>query len=305
MEKFFSKPIVRVIIAVFCTLLWGTAYPLIKLGYRQMNIETIPDMLMFASLRYLLAGVLLFIPLLFIRREELFIEKKRVPIVIIFGLVQTGLMYMFNYIGVANTSATKTSVLTSLSAFFAVIFAPLVFKDDKLTIQKIEGCIVGFIGILIVNINFLSGSFTFFGEGFIIIAMLLNTAAGFIGKVAGKGKPFGVTSYQLLIGGLFLFIVSILFGGTIHISTDGFIILILLSIVSSIAFALWTVLLIYNDVSKVLVFNLLCPIFGAMFSFIILGENEIFDPLYILSIILVSIGIVLVNSNFKKRKKEE
>ena len=50
-------------------------------------------------------------------------------------------MYILNYIGVANTSATKTSILTAASAFFAVLLAPLFFKSERLTALKVIGVI--------------------------------------------------------------------------------------------------------------------------------------------------------------------
>lgn len=304
MEKLFSKTYFRVIVAVVCTLLWGTAYPMIKLGYQAANVETIPDKVMFAACRYILAFLMLFIVLLCIKseRKELIIEKERILPVIIYGLVQTGIMYLLNYIGVANTTATKTSVLTALSAFLAVVFAPLFFKNEKWSVMKITGVIIGLSGIVIINLGFFSGSFTFLGEGLVILATILNTAGGFIGKVVAKGKVFPVTAYQLLVGGIFLLVVGLIFGGHIYFDIKIILITLYLAFVSAAAFGLWTLLLVYNEAGKVLVFNLLIPIFGAVFSFLILGEKEILSPLYIVSIVLVSIGVMLVNLNTEKKK---
>lgn len=303
MEKLFSMPPVRVITAVFCTLLWGTAYPLIKLGYREMNISSVPDVLVFAGVRYLIAGFLIIASLLIFSRKNLVIKKEKILWVFLFGMVQTGLMYLLNYIGIRNTTATKTSVLTASSAFFAVLLAPLFFKKEKITAPKVIGCFVGMTGILIVNMSFFSGSMSFTGEGLIFIAMILNTLGGFIGKVAGEGNPFGATGYQLSIGGVFLTLCGLLFGGCVKFTFKGFMITFFLAVVSSLAFALWTVLLVYNEAGRVLVFNLLCPVFGAFFSFVILGERDIFSPVYIVSIILVCIGIFLVNYDFKGKSR--
>lgn len=304
MQEKLSKPIPRTLVALFCTLLWGSAYPMIKLGYQQMNIENIPDKIMFAGMRYVIAGLMVFLFVLLFNREKLKIQKDRIFLVILFGLVQTGFMYFFNYIGVANTTATKSSVLTSLTAFMAVLLAPLFFKNDKITIVKIIGCVLGLVGVIIVNLSFFDASFSMMGEGCIIIATILNTAGGFIGKVAGKGNPFGVTAYQLLIGGAFLLVVALMMGGTFIFSFAGIAITVYLALVSAVAFSLWTMLLIANDASKVIVFNLFIPIFGALWSLIILGEKEILSPLYIISIVLVSLGTLLVNLEIKKKKEQ-
>ena len=60
--------------------------------------------------------------------------------------------------------------------------------------------------------------------------------------------------------------------------------------VSSIAFALWTCLLKYNNVGMVSVFNFLIPVFGALLSAIFLGES-IFEWKYVLALLLVCVGI--------------
>lgn len=295
MYNVFSKPPIRVLTAVLCTLLWGSAYPLIKLGYEKMDIVTIPDKLMFAGVRYVAAGLMLFVFLLVFSGRSLVIEKSRISLVVLYGLVQTGFMYFLNYMGLSYTTATKTSVLTALSAFLAVVLSPLFFKNEKITFLKIIGCLIGIGGVMIVNMGFLSGSFSFTGEGLIIIAMILNTFGGFIGKTAGRGNPFGASTYQLFIGGTFLCIIAFIFGSRLRFNYEGMLITLFLALVSSGAFSLWCVLLTCNDASKIMVFNLLIPLFGALFSFLILGEREIFDPLYIVSLIMISTGIILVN----------
>ncbi len=62
------------------------------------------------------------------------------------GATQTALQYVFFYIGVANTTGVKSSIMNSTVTFFSVILAHYIYKNDKLSMQKIMGCIVGFIG---------------------------------------------------------------------------------------------------------------------------------------------------------------
>lgn len=92
--------------------------------------------------------------------------KKRDALPVIFlALVQTALQYVFSYVGVANTTGTKTSVLTACSAFIAVLLAPLVFRTDRLTALKVSGCVLGIAGIIIINFDGLTfDRFTFLGR---------------------------------------------------------------------------------------------------------------------------------------------
>jgi len=301
MKKFFSNKYICVLTAVLCTLLWGTAYPLIKLAYADMNIVAVSDKLLFAGLRFLIAGLMVFVVCFFMRKNVFDIEKNRAPKILLYSLLLTVFHYTFNYIGVGNASATKTSVLSACSAFLGVLLAPLFFKDEKLSVNKILGCVVGAVGIIIVNLSFFSGTFTFLGEGFVLIATLCSATGSLYGKVVSKGKIFEVTAWQLFVGGIILCIVSLVFGAGIAFGTKGVLELLFLAFVSAASFSLWTALLVYNDSGKIMIYNLLIPVFGTMWSYIILGEQDILSPLYAISLVLICIGIVLVNISKKKR----
>lgn len=301
MKKIFSNKYICAITAVFCTLLWGTAYPLIKLGYADMNIQAVPDKLLFAGLRFLVAGIMVFIVCAFAKKNVFDIEKERIPRILVFSLLLTVFQYVFNYIGVGNASATKTSVLSSCSAFLGVLLAPLFFSSEKLNFKKILGCLVGASGVIIVNLGFFDGSFSFLGEGFILLATICSSTGSLYGKIASKGKIFEVTAWQLFVGGIILCAVALAFSASIVFSVRGVFILLFLAFVSACAFSLWTALLVYNDAGNIMIYNLLIPVFGTVWSYIILGEKEIFNPLYIVSLTLICVGIMLVNLKDKRK----
>lgn len=129
---------------------------------------------------------------------------------------------------------------------------------------------------------------------------LQQPVAIFIAKISKGRDPMTVSAYHLLIGGGGLIIVGALFGGYLDFSNITiYLLLIYLGIVSAASFTLWTALLKYNPVSKILIFNLLIPIFGTIWSGILLGE-DIINLYNIVSVVLISIGIILVNLRSKK-----
>ena len=300
MKKFFSNRYICALTAILCTLLWGTAYPLIKLSYADMNIVTTQDKLLFAGLRFFIAGLMVFAVCFVMKKNVFDIEKSRAPKILLYSLLLTVFHYTFNYIGVSNASATKTSVLSAFSAFLGVLLAPIFFKDEKLTKRKIFGCILGALGVIIVNLSFFSGTFTFLGEGFVLIATICSATGSLYGKTVSKGKIFEVTAWQLFVGGAILCVVSLVFSAHITFTLKGVAELLFLAFVSAASFSLWTALLVYNDAGSIMIYNLLIPIFGTMWSYIILGEDEIFNPLYIISLVLITLGIVLVNMKVRK-----
>ena len=48
---------------------------------------------------------------------------------------------------------------------------------------------------------------------------------------------------------------------------------------------------------------MLIPVTGALWSYVILGEDRIFEPLYIVSILLTAVGIILVNRPEKPKQE--
>ena len=197
--------------AVFCTVLWGSAYPVIKYAYTVAEMPNVADKLMFAGVRFFLAGLMVLGIAWVKERRFPTVPKERIGGVVLYGVLQTGLMYILNYIGVANTTATKTSIITAASAFFAVLLAPLFFKGERITALKVIGVIVGMAGIVLVNNTALDG-FSFMGEGLVFLSMLLNTAGSFVGKKVSKGIVFESTGYQLMIGGLLILAVAVPMG---------------------------------------------------------------------------------------------
>ena len=305
-KEFFMKKKVIYIFATMCCMLWGSAFPAVKSGYEVFNIasEDIPSKLVFAGYRFFLAGlIVLFIALL--SKKELFkFNKRQLGQIALLGITQTCLQYIFFYLGLAYISGAKGSILSGTGAFFSVIIAHYIYINDKLNLKKTLGCIIGFIGVIIVNFDsqLLGSSFTIKGEGAILISALILSASSIYGKKLTQSMDsVVVTGYQLFIGGAVLIGLGYGFNGSI----SGFTIkstslLIYLSMLSSIAFSLWTILLKYNNVGTVAVFNFLTPIFGSILSAIFLHEN-IWELKNAIALICVCIGIWLVNRESNKK----
>ena len=100
--------------------------------------------------------------------RELF--KYAVPVC----LAQTVGQYFFFYIGVAHTSGVKGGIITGLGNFIAILLSCLVFRNERMTSRKIAGCVLGFAGVVVINLmgNSLDMGFQLIGEGFILIAQL-------------------------------------------------------------------------------------------------------------------------------------
>ncbi|WP_296656339.1 DMT family transporter, partial [Rhodoferax sp.] len=260
------------LLAGLCCLLWGSAYPAIKNGYALFSIapDDIPAKMIFAGYRFVLAGLLLLAVAVLTRRQVLGLSWSKLRQISTLGLTQTALQYVFFYVGLAYTTGVKGSIMNATGTFFSVLLAHFIYHNDRLSLNKVLGCLVGFAGVMVVNFkrDLLDFHFTLLGEGFVVIAAFILSAASIYGKkVSQHMDSIVLTGYQLTIGGLALLLGGYGAGGALAgFSWASTALLVYLVLLSSVAFGLWTILLKYNRVGMVTVFNFLIPIFGAMLS---------------------------------------
>lgn len=303
-KKLLTNRKIVILIASICCILWGSAYPGVKSGYALFKIakNDVFSELSFAGYRFAIAGLMvLVIPL--IHRKSIFsLTKKNVGQVVLLGLTMTTFQYIFFYIGLANTTGVKGSIMNATSTFFSVILAHFLYTDDRIDAKKAIGCLLGFIGVFIINFSstLLNFNFNILGDGFIIMAAFIFSASSIYSKKLSETiSVILVTGYQLLIGGVFLIIIGTLNKGYItNFTLPSTMVLLYLALLSAIAFSLWTLLLKYNKVSSISIFNFIIPISGAILSSIFLGEN-ILDFKNAVALVLVCIGIYIVDNNSK------
>ena len=306
-EKFFSKTYIVCICAIICCLLWGSAFPCVKIGYKLFEIDqsSVPSLMLFAGTRFSLAGIFVIIFGSVSKRRFLAPKPKNLWRVLIVCLFQTVLQYTFFYIGLANTAGVKASVLNGLGVFFTIIAACFLFRTEKFNLIKLAGCALGFGGVVLIN---LGGDFSFefslLGEGFIIFSGLsAAVAAGFVKIFSKKEDTAALCGYQFFIGGIILVVIGLSFGGRItHIDVGAAAMLVYLAFLSACAFTLQGFLLKYNPVSKVAVFKSTNPLFGAVFSALVLGESEqLLSWFTLIALLLVCLGIFIINKFGEKK----
>lgn len=299
---FFRHPRNVVLLATLCCLLWGSAYPAIKGGYALLGIARgdTATQLVFAGWRFLLAGGLLLAMARLMGKPVLALAPVQWAQVLLLGLAQTSLQYVFFYVGLAHTTGVKGSILNATGTFFSVLLAHHLYANDRLSRRKALGCAVGFAGVMVVNLRGAQGldaSFTLLGEGFIVIAAFVLSAASIYGKrLSQRIDPMVMTAWQLAIGGLVLLLGGLAGGGAITgWSAASLGLLAYMALLSAVAFALWAALLKHNRVGQVTVFNFLIPVFGALLSALFLGE-AVLEWRNAAALVMVCAGIWLVTS---------
>lgn len=308
MHRGMSNPLtdrrIVVALALTCCLLWGSAVPAVKIGYGLFAIAPgdTPSLMLFAGTRFFLAGFIL-LAYSALTRKPVAQPPRRLGQLLLLGLISTAGQYLFYYVGLAHTTGVKVSITTSTSTFFSVLLAHFLYANDRLTPRRVIGSIVGFVGVVVVNLSStgLDLHVSLLGEGFIVIAAALFSIAGVYGKGISAGMDTGVmTGWQLMLGGAVLGLAGLATGG--HFGGFGLgaaLLLAYLSALSAAAFALWALLLKHNPVGSIAIFNCAIPIFGVLLAGLFLGES-ILEWKNLAALVLVSAGIWLVTGSARK-----
>ena len=299
MDSFFKKKRNVVFTAIFYTFLWGCAFPLVKICMQSFQIADADNTskCLVAGIRFSISGVLALTWCVFTEERGLRVKPKEVKSILVYGVLSTSLQYAFTYIALSRIDGSKGAVYDQLCVFIIVLMGGIFFKEDKLTVKKSIGCILGFLGVIAINLDGLSFSFNVAGEGIMLIAVICQTAAYFLAKgTASSISAPKLVGYGQLTGGILLCIFSLIMGGRIvNVNATAVITLCSLAFISSAAYILSLMPLKYFPASEISSFNLLITVFGVVMSALMLGEN-IFKWSYLVSLLLISFGIIMINS---------
>ena len=295
--------------AGLCCFLWGSAAPAIKIGYRLFQIEAsdTASILMFAGVRFLLAGVLVIGYHSLVNGRWILPPKGAGMAIGSLALSQTALQYLFYYVGLSHASGVHSAIIGGTNVFFSILCASLIFRYEKLEMRKIAGCVLGFLGIVTVNLGgggWEDGfTFSLLGEGFVLTAQIFYALSGaLIKKHAKRFDVVTLSGYQFMAGGALLLLAGAVCGGSLAgaVGPSAFVLLFYMGILSAIAYTLWGVLLKYNPISRVAVFGFMNPMFGVILSAVFLGESrQALNRNTLAALVLVCVGIYVVNKEKK------
>ena len=301
MKNFLTKTPVVITLALICCALWGSAFPCIKIGYRMFSIggNDTASQILFAGIRFLLAGLMVILICSFIYKKPLIPHNgTTVKRIFILSLFQTILQYVFFYIGLANTTGSKAAIIEATNVFLVILVSGLLFKMEKVTSKKMLGCLIGFIGVVIINLgNGVDAHFSLTGEGFILLSTVAYAFSSVIIKYfSDKENPVLLSGWQFFVGGFVMILCGLAGGG--HIAGDSapaVLLLLYMAFISACAYTLWSLLLAHNPVSRIAVYGFSNPVFGVLLSALLLHETSALNIRCLVALVLVCAGIILAN----------
>ena len=310
-EKLLTNGWVVAIGAIISCALWGSAFPCIKIGYKLLNIaaDDVSTQILFAGVRFTLAGVLSIVFESIIERRVLLPKKSSIGSILKLCMMQTVIQYLFFYVGLAHSSGVTGSIITGTNSLLTILIACFIFRQEKMTLPTMIGCVIGLAGVVVANLGggSIGTQMHLNGEGFVFIAALFYALSSiYLKKYSQQDDPVMLSGYQFLVGGLILSVLGFATGGRLSgFTLQSSLLLLYLGFLSAMAYALWGILLKYNPVSRVAIYGFTNPVIGVLLSALLLGEGgQAFSTKNLLALLLVCTGIIVVNL-WKKKEGEQ
>ncbi|WP_338473055.1 DMT family transporter [Niallia sp. XMNu-256] len=300
MEKL-SKPKAMLGIA-FVVMTWGMVWPIYKIA-----LNYTPPFL-FAGMRTLLGGLLLSLVLLPKWKEIRW--KKTWPIYVVAAFFNIMIFNGVQTYGLQFLPSGLFSVIVYLQPVLVVLLAWFWLKES-VTLVKIVGMIIGFLGVVAVSFDGLSGYVSFYG---ILLAFItgLGWAIGtvYVKKTSVLVNGLWLVAIQNVIGGTILSVIGLSVENLTDIQWNvPYVSILLFGAVLGVtgATAVYNKLMRSGESSKVSSFTFLVPLFAVILGTLIL--NEPFTLSLFVGLVLILLSIYLINrkdtSKVKKMKELE
>ncbi len=292
-----------VLFGLVVMLLWGSLYPMVKIGYAAFCVDTahIPSIILFAGIRFVLCGIILLL-IACASEKRAYVPKKRELLPILGVALSTIVLhYSFTYIALSMGDSSKSAIIKQTGFLFLSCFAFLFDKNDRFTWRKALAGVLGFLGIIATSTD---GGFSF---GLAEVLLVLSSACSAISAVITKKatqymSPSGLVAYSQLIGGAFLLALGIALGGHAPVlSGRALLVMLYICFSSVVAYLLWNLLLKYGDISTLSVVKFAEPLFAVLLSGLFLRE-DILKWSYGVALLLILVSILLIN---QRKKKDE
>ena len=285
---------VDLFLLVLLGLIWGSSFFNIKIATYSYEPFTL------ALIRVVFASIPLF---LLCKYKSIKIEafsKNWKPYALI-GLCNIAIPFTLIAIGTAKINSYLAAMLMSTTPMSGSILAHFFTKDEKITLLKSIGILIGFLGILflffdklIINeSNYIYVLITILGSTFYSIGGILTL------KLRTKGNE-NVTTSTTLWSVIFLFPLSMALEKPWELtpSIESTLALLYLGVVATgLAWLIRFRILTVNGLVFQTQVAYLIPIFGVLFGYLLM--DEIITWRVLISLIIIMLGIYIVKKNNK------
>lgn len=292
-------------LALLTMLLWGSLFPAVKAGFAAYDVKSTADILLFAGIRFFLCGAVICIFSAIREPHALRDARKSLPLILLAGFFSVVLHYGFTYVGLQLTDSSKTALLKQVGVLIYVCFSFLFVKEDKPSVFKCVGALLGFLGIAVLQIT--PGGFSFSpGDILILCASFCTVASNVIGKkVLVRTSALSVTGVSQLFGGGVLLAAGKIAGGSVTVHADASAwIFAYICAASVVSYCLWYTVVKNGELSGLFIIKFAEPVFACVLSALLLGES-VWRVSYAAAFLLIGGGIFISRLGMHCKKEEK
>jgi len=282
------------VLAIFLCVLFGANAVAIKITLTGLGTFTA------AAVRFSISVVAIFLWTRFTHQSIRFRrgQAHQLLIISILFVAQIGLFYT----GLSKTFASRGVLIVNLVPFLVLLLSHFFTRNDRITLGKLLGILMGFLGILFLFLQKRDISSELkTGDLLIFCATLLWACSGvYTKKIIQNYRPFQITFYPLLFAVPFLYICAFLFDKPMMNDPGGGVLAAILFqglITGSFGFVAWNVLLQRYGAVSLHTFLFIMPVVGVLLAGLILKEPITGNILMALT--FIGIGIFVTQFNKK------
>lgn len=295
------KKYLPALVIVILTLIWSSTWLAIKIG-----LESLPPFLA-AGWRFLVAFTLLFLFSLKLNRpipkdlrtHLFFLGFSFINFTAGYGLVYWGEQYL---------NSGLTSVLFTVMPFYVAIFSIKMLPSENITLTKMVGILIGFLGVVIIFSDQLqlNGSNALYGMIAVLISPAFSALGTIVGKIArARFHPVTLNTFPMLYASLTLFAIhfSVEPNMPVHYDLKAWLSLLYLGIFgTAIAFVLYFWLLKTTSAVLMSLITFVTPPLALFWGWVVKDEQITLQ--LIAGMLVIFAGIFIVSKASQKKASQ-
>ena len=223
----------------------------------------------------------------------------------IMGLFNNAIPFSCIVFGQQFITGGLASILNSSTAFIAVILSGAVFHDERVTIPRLAGTMLGIVGVAVtMGIEHLSRlSLASIGQLLIIAASTSYAVASIFGRLQVNSHGVRVTATGMLItSAAWMLLLSLWIEGVPVLALDSASVLAMLAYAipcTSLAYLLYFALLREAGSANTMLVTIVIPPFALLLDALAIGE--LVEPREVLGFLIIALGLLILSGKIPLR----
>lgn len=238
-----------------------------------------------------------------IRGKSLPADLKSWAVLAVMGLLNNALPFSAIVFGQQYITAGLASILNATTAFFGVIVSAMILADERITLPKSAGVVLGVIGVVIIigAEALLQLSLTNIGQYLIILSSISYAFASVWARLFVRDLGIEATATGMLITStIWMFVLAQLVEGfpIEAMSFTSVISLLTLAVIcTSLAYLLYFAILAEAGASNLMLVTIIIPAFALILDALFL--DELVSGVDMIGFAVIALGLLIISERIK------